>query len=506
MIRLTKLGLSVISSLILLVILVSDTVWAAPTSVANLLTNPSFESGFTGGVASGWIKWSIATEPIYKQALSSTDATRVNDGSSSQQMEASSFEYVAGLQQTVSGLTTGKTYRFSAYAHAWASSDNVSTTSDGTITLKVGIGQGSTYAADTGIAWSPTKSYVNSYGVLSVEAVAQDTTLTVFTYADTTAPLVHNDTYWDNTSLVEVGATSSTEAAPSEPTAAAVQLIAPTDFPVPTPDDSGQIVYYVLPGDNLVHIATVACGETPECLAKIKELNGITGSGSIIIPGQKLILDNVAAANVSPTAEPTVEVTPDQVDAETNLVEEQPADAENDDVDTPSEAAESESQDLTSDTKDSDIIEVEKSGAICVILYDDLNGNGVLDPGESHVLGGEFALADMSTGEVLDGHTSTESESEAFCFSGLASGNYRITAGSPEGYTPTTRTDWDLTLAAGSTANLEFGSQLTGKSDQIDEVSNTASALRPAILGTVGVVLLLAAVGVAGYLVLIKRR
>lgn len=425
-------------------------------------------------------------------------------------MEASSFEYVAGLQQTVSGLTAGNTYRFSAYAHAWASSDNVSTTSDGTITLKVGIGQGSTYAADTGIAWSPTKSYVNSYGILSVEAVAQDTTLTVFTYADTTAPLVHNDTYWDNTLLVEVGATSSTEAAPSQPTAAAVQLVAPTDFPVPTPDDSGQIVYYVLPGDNLVHIATVACGETPECLAKIKELNGITGSGSIIIPGQKLILDTVEAANVSPTAEPTVEVTLDQVDADTNLVEEQPADVENDnaenDVDTPSEAAESESQDLTSDTKDSDVIGSQNSGAICVMLYDDLNGNGVHDPGETHVLGGNFALADMSTGDVLDEHTSTESESEAFCFSSLTSGNYRITAESPEGFTPTTRTYWDLTLAAGTTANLEFGSQLTGKSDQIDEVSNTASALRPAILGTAGVVLLLAAVGVAGYLVLIKRR
>ena len=127
----------------------------------------------------------------------------------------------------------------------------------------------------------PAAFAVPSSLVLSVEAVASDTSLTVFVYADTTGAYNHNDTYWDNTSLIEVGAVTGTTPEVSQPTQASVQLVAPTDFPLPTPDDSGQIIYYVLPGDNLVHIATIACGETPECLAKIKELNGITGSGSI---------------------------------------------------------------------------------------------------------------------------------------------------------------------------------------------------------------------------------
>ena len=88
----------------------------------------------------------------------------------------------------------------------------------------------------------------------------------------------------------------------------------------------------------------------------------------------------------------------------------------------------------------------------------------------------------------------------------MVSGNYRVAAESPEGFTPTTRTNWDLTLAGGSKANLEFGAQLTGESELLAEAIETTAPLRPAILGTVGVVLMLSAAGIAGYLVLTRRR
>ena len=495
-------AISVLWAGVLIMGLITATVSAAPVAQTNLLSNPSFESGFSGGVASSWIKWAADTEPVYKQALSSVDATRVHDGSSAQQMEASHFDYVAGLQQTVSGLTVGKTYKFSAYAHAWASSDDVSTTSDGTITLRVGIGQGSTYAADPAITWSIAQAYVNSYGLLSVEAVAQNTSLTVFTHADATASFKHNDTYFDNASLIEVGAATSVAPEATQSTEVSTQLIAPTDFPLPTPDDSGQIVYYVLPGDNLVHIATIACGETPECLAKIKQLNGITGSGSIIYPGQKLILGSVETAMSSPTVDPEAEVTPEPGEIEATLDEApSPTEASSDMV----SESEPESETGTPDTDDTPVVQEEASGEICVTLYDDLNGNGVLDSGEGLVNGGVFTLVDMSSGQALDGYT-TDAESEPYCFSGLVSGNYRVAAESPEGFTPTTRTDWDLTLAGGSKANLEFGAQLTGESELLAEAIETTAPLRPAILGTVGVVLMLSAAGIAGYLVLTRRR
>ena len=492
--------LSLVAMPLILTGLVVATAFAAPIAQTNLIANPSFESGFPGGVAASWVKWATGTEPVFKQSLSSIDATRVFDGASAQQMEAANFDYVAGLQQTVSGITVGKTYKFSAYAHAWVSSDDVSTTSDGTATLKVGIGQGSTYATDPNITWSSTQAYVNSYGLLSVEAVASDTSLTVFVYADTTGAYNHNDTYWDNTSLIEVGAVTGTTPEVSQPTQASVQLVAPTDFPLPTPDDSGQIIYYVLPGDNLVHIATIACGETPECLAKIKELNGITGSGSIIQPGQRLILGSVESAVASPTAEPQTEVTEQPGGDEPILEGEEGSPVED------SEAVEDADEPETTEVLEEDSVADEASGAICVTLYDDLNGNGVLDVGEGMVASGAFALVDMETGEALDAYT-TDAESEPHCFTSLVSGNYRVTAESPDGFTPTTRKDWDLTLAAGSTANLEFGSQLTGEPEASVEVPESlATPLRPAILGTVGVVLLLSAAGVAGYLVLTKRR
>ena len=74
----------------------------------------------------------------------------------------------------------------------------------------------------------------------------------------------------------------------------------------------------------------------------------------------------------------------------------------------------------------------------------------------------------------------------------------------PSGHTPTTRVDWDLTLAAGSTANLEFGAQFTGDEVVPTEVPESAP-LRPALIGAFGVMLLLSAAGIAGYLVLTRR-
>ena len=32
----------------------------------NLIANPSFESGFPGGVAASWVKWATGTEPVFK--------------------------------------------------------------------------------------------------------------------------------------------------------------------------------------------------------------------------------------------------------------------------------------------------------------------------------------------------------------------------------------------------------------------------------------------------------
>ena len=470
---------------------------AAPALQTNLLTNPGFESTFgADGVGSGWLKWVVSGTPSYKQITSSDDSQRVSEGSSAQQMEGIDVSYVAGLQQTVTGLTIGKTYRFTIYGHAWANTGDNIDESTGTITLKAGIGSGSTYAADANITWSDAYTYTDSFGLLSVEVVATDTTVTVFTHAATTASLKHNDVYWDNASLIEVGAATSTPAATAAATAEATlatgELVAPTDFPLPTPDNSGQIIYYVQPNDNLVHIATIACGETMECVEKLKLANGLTGD--IIYPGQRLIIG-------------PLEGTLSAVEAE-----ETPAPAEADDTSSAAEMAAEEGAVAGAGEVEAVAEEAaggeaappqEATGAICVTLYSDANGNGVLDAGEQLVAEGIFSLVNLDNGETLDSYA-TDGASEPYCFADLATGTFRVISAAPVGHTPTTRVDWDLTLAAGSTANLEFGAQFTGEEVAPTEVPES-TPLQPALIGAFGVVLLLSAAGISGYLVLTRR-
>ncbi len=471
---------------------------AAPAEQTNHLVNPDFEGGFaTSGVATFWDSWLLEGSPTYLEVKSSTDTRRVHSGSSAQMMTATSTNYRGGLQQTVFGLTPGKRYRFSIWVHAWASSGSDSTKSEGytNIWLRIGIGNSKTYAADPNIVWSASHNFVDTYQQISVELTVADSTVTVFTHANPEVHLLHNDVYWDDASLVEVAVT-----APTSPTATnppPTLGLAPTDFPIPTPDANGQMIYFVKTGDSLVHIATVACGETPECLEKLKQLNNI--SGNTIFIGQRLVIGPFDGGPVPAAAEPAAEEQPAEAAAEEQVAEEQPAEEQPAEEQPAEEAQPEQVDEVPAETMPGD-------GGICVTLYGDTNGNGIRDPDEGLIAGGVFGLFDAATIAELGSYI-TDGASEPHCFSELASGNYRVTSEVPESYTQTTRNDWDLTLAAGSTANLEFGAQQTGETTTADEEeAGGGSRVTTALLGAAGVILLLLAAGVAGFLVLTRRK
>lgn len=463
--------------------LLAATVEAAPVRATNLLTNPGFEDAFIDGVASGWTKWVVSGSPTYKSVTSSVAAARVAEGTKAQQLEVANATYTAGIQQTVSGLTAGTTYRFTLSAHAWATSNDDSTASTGTITLKAGIGQGSTYASDSRNVWSAAQ-YVNNYGSLSVDAVAVGTSLTVFTFASTTVSLKHNDAYFDNATLVAVSAT--TAVAGAQATGAPQVKFAPTNFAVPTGDASGQQLWIVQPGDTLIHIAAVTCGDTIECLNKIKALN--PDAGRMLSLGQKIILGQAETVPVAATP------------AATAAVAETP---------TPDPAAAAEPTVVTEPTAVPTVEPTAEapSGAICVQLYADLNGNGVLDAGETSVNGGVFTILDTGSSSTLGTYTTGE-KPEPYCFEKLPPANYRISLQAPAGYVATTRAEWELALAMGSTANLEFGAQQAETTPS--PASAAAASSQPAwlgsLLGALGAMLLAGSAGLAGYLLLTRRR
>lgn len=478
----------------------------APLTQTNLLKNPSFEEGFTNGVANQWARWSVSDpnatpqnncgrkDPSYQQASTSLDPRRVKDGSSAQQIltpvQDPGLGFYAGLQQTITGITPGKTYRFSVWASSWSSTGDNPALSEGTgpVYFEVGIGQGSTYAADPNVKRSGVKDIKDTYQQLSVDIVASGNTLTVFTYANPSACSKHNEAFFDGASLAEVGPAAT--AAPTQPPQPTLRII-PTKFPTPTPNTEGKIVYTVQPGNTIIDICgVIGRGSDPSCIDDIMKWNGLSNPRGIYV-GQQLIIGQVAGyVPPSPTAAPTETPAAQATDSSATATEisgGQPT--------TPPEAQAS--------------LTPAGASSICVTLFNDANGNGVFDPTEGKVAGGNFALLDVANSNTVASYA-TDGASEPHCFENLPGGSYRISSTVPDGYKATTRSDWDLTLAAGSTANLEFGAQSTGEPASTgggsDGGSSNSARLIRALLAAAGVVLLLIAAGVAGFLVLTRRR
>lgn len=491
----------------------------APLAQANLLKNPSFEDGFTGGVANQWAKWTISDanatpqancgrkEPTFQQMTSATDPKRVKDGSNSQQIltpvQDPGFGFYGGVQQTVSGLTAGKTYRFTIFAHAWSSTKDNPALSEGTgpAYFEVGIGQGSTYAADPAIKRSGIKDIKDAYQQLTVEAVATGNTLTVFTYANPSACSKHNEAFFDAASFTEVGAAPANTAAPGAtqpPTQPTLRTI-PTKFPTPTPNAQGNIVYTVQAGNTIIDICgVIGRGNDPVCIDDIVKWNNLSSTRAIV-PGQQLII-SAPSGQPAPTA--------------TTAATETPANSPTPDPNVTS-AATTTAAATDPNAEPTPIVQPTATAAgastICIELFNDANGNGTNDAGEGLISNGQFSLLDMSNSNTAATYT-TDGASEPYCFENLSGGNYRINLTLPTGYKATTRSDWDLTLAAGAKANLKFGAQSSGTATAGDtpgsttDTSDSTGRLVRALLAAAGVVLLLIAAGVAGFLVLTRRR
>ncbi|MBI5080546.1 MAG: hypothetical protein HZB17_04480, partial [Chloroflexi bacterium] len=431
--------------------------------------------------------------PTYQRA---TEGRRVQAGSGSIQLlgaPQSSGDtggtFYAGLQQTVN-VTAGKKYKFTIWGSAWFSNGDNPAVSEGTgsTNLQIGIGQGATYSADPNITRSGLVNAKDTFQQLNVEVTASGTQLTVFTYANPDSCAKHTEVFFDSASLTEVGAAPTSAPNVPPPTAGPTSPPARSlvgKLPIPTPNAEGKVIF-TMPADvTIIDICySLDRGNDPKCIDDIMKMNGLTNAKFISI-GQKLIIATVApGSQAQPTAAPA---TPQPTAAQpTAAGGAQPTAAP---------------QATTAGTK------VAGAGAICVTLYNDANGNGVLDAGEGLVKGGSFSLLDTGNSAPVASYT-TDGVSEPKCFDNLKGGNYRVSSVVAAGYRATTRDVWDLTLASGSTANLEFGAQSSGgtTSTTTTDAGGSNSALTRALLAGAGVVLLLVAAGVAGFLVLTRRR
>lgn len=141
------------------------------------------------------------------------------------------------------------------------------------------------------------------------------------------------------------------------------------------------------------------------------------------------------------------------------------------------------------------------AGEICVLSYDDRNGNRFRDPGEPMLPYAVFTLSDAT--HVVTTY-STNGLNEPYCFRDLLPNVYFISEMNPPGYESTTFDSWAVSLLNGATINFEFGNRTarepTPTPTPTPQPSPTPvtllSAIGSAVYDYSGIILIVLAVGV----------
>ena len=219
-----------------------------------------------------------------------------------------------------------------------------------------------------------------------------------------------------------------------------------TSFPTPTPGTDGRIIYIVKEGDTLWRVSAI----TGVPLDQLRELNDL-GTEEAIVPGQELLLGHGGPIEVTPTPGPSA--TPEPLEP------------------TPSPQP--------------------GSGTLCVLVFDDRNGDSLRQEEEPSIPGGRISVSDR-TGEVSFTEDTVEGL-EPQCWEELPEGEYNITVAIPDGYNPTTVLNYSLRLEPGSETQIDFGAQMG--SERIAEAESPAGSSRSPMLGIIGVLFLLGGIG-----------
>jgi hypothetical protein len=140
---------------------------------------------------------------------------------------------------------------------------------------------------------------------------------------------------------------------------------------------------------------------------------------------------------------------------------------------------------------------------ICVLLYDDVNGDALRQETELGVAGGAVSVSNTA-GTFSDTQTTVSEinldteEPLQTCYTDIPEGEYNISVAVPENYNPTMEMTYTFAIKAGDRAFVDFGAQLrteTGGGQTPDDSGGSPSP----IFGILGGILLLGGLGLGWY-------
>ena len=210
-------------------------------------------------------------------------------------------------------------------------------------------------------------------------------------------------------------------------------------YQTPTADADGRIFYVVREGDSCTTIFLL----TGVPIESLRELNNL-GADCNVIAGQKLLLGVILEASPTP---------------------------------------------------------FNGNGRICILLFEDTNGDGIPTGAEAQIAGGAVSVTDLEGETNLEGVTAAGED--PLCFEDIAEGKYNVSVAPPEGYNATTLMNYALDLRAGDQSTLDFGAQ-PGSAVLPAETEEPQG--RSPLLAIIGGVLVLGGAALGVYYVLRLRR
>jgi len=226
-------------------------------------------------------------------------------------------------------------------------------------------------------------------------------------------------------------------------------------YQTPTPNQEGQIIYTVQEGDN----CTIIFLKTGVSIEQIIALNDLDAECSIT-PQQALILGRVEPATATP-----------------------------------------EGLDVPSTPSEPTATPFEGFGEVCVVLFEDLNGNQMRSEGEFFLAGGVISVNNRSgTFSETDETTAGDPDLvDPVCFQDVPEGEYNLSMAIPDGYNPTTSMNYALMVTAGDTVFVDFGAQPS--SQLIENGTSDAGGGRSPLLLAIGLFFLAGGAGLAFFFI-----
>ena len=248
------------------------------------------------------------------------------------------------------------------------------------------------------------------------------------------------------TVLIFIGTSPSAPIASAAPNA---------QFVTATPGPDGRILYTVVDGDNCSIVAFNHGITVPQ----LRALNTRLDENCTLTVGQQVVVG--LAQPEGPTAGPAPTLPPATVTA------------------TP----------------------VSGTTEVCVLLFDDMNGDALRQETEFGIEGGAVSLTNLN-GSYSETQNTTAAidpdllEPVRSCFIDVPQGEYNVSIAVPDTYNPTMLLSYTLTVRAGDRASIDFGAQ--SKTITVSETTDTQGG-RSSMLGIFGLLLLLSGAGLGYY-------